>query len=76
MRTVPQLAPLLALFASLYAFAAPATLATTATVTGLVSTGLLATGGTAQAATPPGNQSESGSESGYQCERRRETPTS
>lgn len=75
MRTVPLLAPLLALFASLYAFAAPATLATTA-VTGVVSTGLLATGGTAQAATPPGNQSESGSESGYQCERRKETPTS
>lgn len=71
MRTVP----LLAFFASLYAFAAPATLATTA-VTGVVSTGLLATGGTAQAATPPGNQSESGSESGYQCERRKETPTS
>ena len=72
MRTVP----LLAFFASLYAFAAPATLATTAAVTGLVSTGLLATSGATHAATPPGNQSESGSESRYQCERRRETPTS
>ena len=47
--------------------AASATLATTA---------LLTTGEAAQAATPPANQSEPGSQSGHQCERRKETPTS
>ena len=56
-------------------FAVPKCMSSTASAT-LATTALLTTGEAAQAATPPANQSEPGSQSGHQCERRKETPTS